>query len=182
MSTLTASQENYLEHIYRLAEAGPVRVRDLARSLGVRLPSVSRAVTGLAKAGLVEHESYGAIELTPEGRAIGREIVRRDEALTTLLVAVLGMELEEADPLVHQIEHVVSEELMLRLEALSDAALASPDFMRRLDAAVETARASHREREAANERAQRPTERIGRSALHAGRRHEKLRRQTARAS
>jgi DtxR family Mn-dependent transcriptional regulator len=131
--TLTASQENYLEWIFRgIAEGRVVRSRDLAAKLGVKLPSVSRAVGQLAKKGLVRHESYGVIELTATGRAAGRAIVRRDDCLTRLLVEVLGMNEAAADPEVHRLEHVLGEEVLQRLEVLVDFATSSDAWLRRL--------------------------------------------------
>jgi len=131
--TLTASQENYLEWIYRGIAAGKVvRSRDVAAKLGVKLPSVSRAVGQLAKNGLVRHESYGVIELTAAGRAAGRAIVRRDDCLTRLLVEVLGMDEVAADPEVHRLEHVLGEEVLQRLEVLVDFATSSEAWLKRL--------------------------------------------------
>lgn len=137
-SALTASQENYLEWIFRFSEKGPVHVRDIAHKLGVKLPSVSRAVSALTRAGMVTHESYGTIHLTEQGRAAGRAIVRRDECLTRLLVNVLGMTPEAADSEVNRMEHVVGDDALLRLEALVGALRASEawraDFEQRLQA------------------------------------------------
>lgn len=130
--TLTASQENYLEWIYRFSEKGAVRVRDLADKLGVRLPSVSRAISTLAKERLVKHESYGKIELTDEGRLVGQNIVRRDECLTRFLVSVLGMDQSAADPEVHRLEHVLSDDVLARLEILTEFAESSPAWIKRL--------------------------------------------------
>lgn len=129
---LTPSQENYLEWIYRLAEHGPVRVGDLARRMEVRLPSASRAVNGLVEAGLVRHESYGLVELTPEGTLAGREIVRRHHCLTRLLVEVLDMEPDRAGSEVHRLEHMLSTEVLARLEVLVDFALSSEPWIKRL--------------------------------------------------
>jgi len=135
---LTPSQENYLEWIYRLAEQGPVRVGELARRMAVRLPSASRAVHGLAEAGLVSHESYGLIELTPEGRTAGREIVRRHACLTRLLVEVLGMEQDMAGAEVHRLEHTLSAEVLSRLEVLVDFALSSEPWIKRLQFRIQS--------------------------------------------
>lgn len=130
---LSASQENYLEWIYRFDKVGGlVRVRDIADKLGVKLPSVSRAVSQLAKLGLVQHESYGVIDLTERGRSAGQAIVRRDECLTRLLVDVLAMSREQADPEVHRLEHVLDEEVLRRLEVLIEFATSSEAWLRRL--------------------------------------------------
>ena len=124
----TPSQENYIEWIYRLSLRGAVRPAGLAEQLGVKRPSVTRAVASLAEKGLVEHEPFGEIHLTRDGTALGKAIVRRDECLTALLVEVLGMDPREADPEVHRLEHVLSDEVLRRLEALVDCALASDEW------------------------------------------------------
>jgi len=135
---LTPSQENYLEWIYRLAEQGPVRVGELARRMAVRLPSASRAVNGLAEAGLVRHESYGLVELTPGGRTAGREIIRRHACLTRLLVEVLGMEQDKAGVEVHRLEHTLSAEVLSRLEIMVDFALSSEPWIKRLQFRIQS--------------------------------------------
>jgi DtxR family Mn-dependent transcriptional regulator len=132
MKKLTASQENYLEWIYRLAEEGPVHVRRLAEKVGVKLPSASRAIAGLVAKGLVEHEKYGAVSLTAEGESVGKEIVRRDDCLTQFLVEILAMKPCDADPVVHRMEHVIDGEVLNRVEILVDFALSSPAWVRRL--------------------------------------------------
>lgn len=126
---LTPSQENYLEWVYRFSENGDVRVSDIAKKLGVSLPSVSRAVSTLAKMGLLTHESYGKIGMTAEGRTVGKSIVRRDKCLTKLLVDILGMEPEEADPEVHRLEHLISGRVLPRLEILVHYAVSDPAWL-----------------------------------------------------
>jgi len=157
---LTPSQENYLEWIYRTWQSGrPVRVGDLATKLGVKLPSVSRAISQLAKSGLVRHDAYGLIELTESGQAAGRAIVRRDECLTRLLVDVLGMTPEQADPEVHRLEHVLDDDVLHRLEVLVDFATSSEAWIRRLQHRIrlhtETAEGS-------------PEVSVGATSMHAG--------------
>lgn len=165
ISKLTPSQENYLEWIFRFSRKGPVRARDLARKLGVRLPSVSRAVSGLTRAGLIRHESYGAIELTSAGERAGAEIVRRDDCLTRLLVDLLDMHPRAADPAVHQMEHVLGEDVLTRLEILLEFALSSEAWIKRLHHRI-------RSRLEAAALAESPY-RIGSAPLHGGLEREK---------
>jgi Mn-dependent DtxR family transcriptional regulator len=135
--SLTPSQENYLEAIYRLAEAGSVQVKELACRVGVRLPSVSRAVGELARRGLVAHESYGRIELTESGREVGRQITRRKASLTRLLVDILGMAPDQAALEINRLEHAVGDEVLTRIEVLNDFALSSEGWIRRLRVRLE---------------------------------------------
>jgi DtxR family Mn-dependent transcriptional regulator len=164
MKSTTPSEENYIECLYRCSLQGPVRPSVLAEKLGVKRPSVTRAMAGLAKKGLVEHERYGAIELTEAGHAVGREIVRRDDCLTALLVDVLGMSQEHADPEVHRLEHLLSGDLLVRLEALVEAAQSSKAFLTKLRALIQEA-----EKNGATEGAFDP----GAALVHAGSPREK---------
>lgn len=143
---------------------GPVRPSLLAEKLGVKRPSVTRAMTMLAKKGLVHHEPYGALKLTKAGRALGREIVRRDDCLTALLVEVLGMSPEQADPQVHSLEHLVSDELLVRLEALVEQIRVSKPWLRRLH---------ERLAEAARHQNDATSYDPGRATVHGGSRHER---------
>ncbi len=123
MAELTPSQENYLEHILRLSEDGPVRVREIAAACGVKLPSVTRAVGKLAERGFVRHQAYGKVEITPAGARAAEAVVRRDDCLMGLLVDVLAMEKEAAKVEVCRLEHVLDIEVLSRLEVLVSHAL-----------------------------------------------------------
>ncbi len=115
---LTASQENYLETIYNLSQEGVVRIRDIAKTAGVKLPSVTRAINKLADEGLVTHESYGTVEITKQGKEAAQSVIRRDNCLNELLTQVLGMPAEDAEMEVCRMEHVLSHEVLVRLEIL----------------------------------------------------------------
>lgn len=121
---LTASQENYLEHILRLGRSAPVRVRDIAVAAGVRLPSVTKAIARLVEAGLARHEAYGRVEITPKGLRAAQSVARRDECLTRLLVSVLGMPPARAASEVCRLEHTVGADVLARLEVLVEHARA----------------------------------------------------------
>ena len=123
--SLTPSQENYLEHIHRLSKNGPVRVREIAEAAGVRLPSVTRAVSRLADSGLVRHQAYGTVEVTKHGIQAAQAVVRRDSCLQSLLVDVLDMDEENAKAEVCRLEHVLGAEVLSRLETLLSHATSS---------------------------------------------------------
>lgn len=159
MHKLTPSQENYLEWIYRLSLDGQVRMGDLASRLGVKAPSASRAVTGLVGLGLVHHQVYGRIELTPEGLRVARALVRRSDCLTRLLVDILGMDGADAVPEVHRLEHVLGREVHSRLEVLVEFAGSSPAWLKRL---------SHRIDQRTEQHDDPPGFGIGRTEIHVG--------------
>ena len=117
---LTPSQENYLEHILNLKSNGKVRTVDLAVSVGVKLPSVTKAINKLASQGLVQHENYGTIDLTRKGRQAAHRIVERDKCINNFLFHVLKMNAEQAEAEACRLEHVLSDEVLIRLQALID--------------------------------------------------------------
>lgn len=135
---LTPSQENYIQWIHRLAADGPVQTGQLAGRLGVRLPSVSRAVKGLTALGLVDHEAYGTIKLTEKGRKAALALARREECLNRLLVEILGLPPEHARPVRDRIEHTVDLDLLVRLETLADFALMSEAWIKRLHLRIDS--------------------------------------------
>lgn len=115
---LTPSQENYLEHILNESTGGQIRVRDLAKSAGVKLPSVTRAVQKLVDAGMVRHETYGKIEITSAGKNAAQSIARRDDCLNRFLGKILGLSPEQAKSEACRVEHVISDVVIKRLELL----------------------------------------------------------------
>ena len=105
----SSSMEDYLEAIGRLSEAGNIaRVTKLSKELGVSKPSVSAALNKLAKAGLLQHERYGSIELTTEGRRVADDVIRRHEIMRRFLTEILGIDRERAEEDACRMEHVLS--------------------------------------------------------------------------
>lgn len=88
----TPSMEDYLERIYELMqEKGYARVSDIASSLDVQPPSVTRMIQKLDEENFVHYEKYRGIVLTAKGEEIGRKIKDRHSALEEFL-QILGVE------------------------------------------------------------------------------------------
>ena len=65
---MTKSLEDYIEVVYVLIhERKRARVRDIATTLKVKMPSVVKGISELKKLGLVTQEPYGDVELTAKG-------------------------------------------------------------------------------------------------------------------
>ncbi len=112
----TASMEDYLEAIANLGgRRKVVRVSQISRKLGVKMPSVTSALKKLSERELVEHERYGHIKLTPEGDKVARDVIYRHEALTRFFAQALGINRETAEEDACKIEHVISPLSMERL-------------------------------------------------------------------
>ena len=115
--TLTASLEDYLEAILRLSRAQRVvRVRDIARALGVTPPSATGAIQQLVQRGLVSHEKYEDVLLTEEGETVAVEVDRRHEELRAFFQDVLLLDAEMAETEACALEHSISAQTLGRLQ------------------------------------------------------------------
>ncbi|HYF49420.1 MAG TPA: metal-dependent transcriptional regulator [Planctomycetota bacterium] len=118
---LSANMEDYLETIYRLTqEHGVSRVSSIAAAMGVKKPSVSKALKRLQRDGLVTHAPYGGATVTARGQKVAQAQVRSHRALTRFLVEVLALEPELAEHDACQIEHAISQETVERLVEFID--------------------------------------------------------------
>ena len=113
------SGENYLETILLLEmRNGTVRAVDIANELGYSKPSVTRAMGVLKKAGLVDQELYGTIQLTEAGRKRANEIYARHVLIKGFLMTVLSLDARTAETDACRIEHIVSQTTIDRIRAL----------------------------------------------------------------
>lgn len=113
---LTSTMEDYLEAIYELdADHKVVRVRDLARRLDVKMPSVTSMLKTLNDRGLVNYEKYEYIALTDAGAGVGREMHRRHRMLFQFLSSILKVGKKTADAEACKMEHTLSESTLERL-------------------------------------------------------------------
>ena len=106
---ISSTHQMYLKTLLRLCRTHPVgRVRDLAEELGVTPGTVSTVLTRLPEFGLVEREHYGGALLTSKGNAVAECVLRRFEALRTLLIEVFGVDEEDAESDACLMEHAIS--------------------------------------------------------------------------
>ena len=118
---LSENTEDYLEAIYRICLAkGSVRIKDIAENLGIKNPSVTQQIQKLAGMGLVEHESYGKVTLTEDGKRIGSLIDRRHRLFVDFLGRFLFIPEEIAQEEACRFEHAVSRMTVKHLEVLRD--------------------------------------------------------------
>jgi DtxR family Mn-dependent transcriptional regulator len=106
---LTPTMEDYMEAIFELSkEKRNVRVKDIAKRLAVKMPTVTNMLKTLSKSGLVEYEKYEYLELTEKGTRIGKEMRRRHKVLRNFLNKILKIDLNTADEEACRMEHAVS--------------------------------------------------------------------------
>lgn len=120
-TTLTSSLEDYLEAVLLLVRRDRVaRVRDIAKALGVGMPSVTTALKALAQRGLVNYDPYQVITLTEGGRQAAEGVSQRHEVLRRFLVEVLGLDEATAQANACRMEHAVDEQVLDRMRRFAD--------------------------------------------------------------
>jgi DtxR family Mn-dependent transcriptional regulator len=115
---LTSNIEDYLVTIVLLhRKKKVVRVRDINRKMGVTMPGVCAAVKVLGEKGLVNHEKYGYIELTKQGKISGERIYDSHKILIKFLKKILNTDSRTAERDACRIEHSISGNTIKRLIA-----------------------------------------------------------------
>ena len=130
---LTKSNEDYLETMYNLERSkGEIRVKDIARKLGVKPPSVVEAVQKLSYNELVSYERYGNINLSKEGIKVAKCVINKHFILKNFLTQI-GIDKDTAEEEACALEHVLSISTINKLEEFSEFILyysdKSEDFM-----------------------------------------------------
>jgi DtxR family Mn-dependent transcriptional regulator len=85
-----------------------VRVKDIAKRMHVKMPTVSSMLKTLNSKGLVNYEKYEYVELTKDGADVGKEMRRRHKILRHFLTEILKVELKTADDEACKMEHTLS--------------------------------------------------------------------------
>ena len=112
---MTKSLEDYIEVVYVLIhEKNRARVRDIATTLKVKMPSAVKGISELKKLGLVSQEPYGDVELTAKGRRIATMILNRHNKIREFLI-LIGVSERIADKDACQMEHIISAETLDRI-------------------------------------------------------------------
>jgi DtxR family transcriptional regulator, Mn-dependent transcriptional regulator len=112
----TATLEEYLEAIYKLARHGPVRPTQVAESVGVSGPTVTATLRRLETHGLVVRDGTKVV-LTEEGLGRALDVVRRHRIAETFLVDTLGLDWDVAHEEACVLEHALSDRVLGALEA-----------------------------------------------------------------
>jgi Mn-dependent DtxR family transcriptional regulator len=119
----SSTVENYLKAIY-LGVAGLdaterlLPMGQLAAALGVAPGTATTMVKTLAESGLVEYEPYAGVRLTAGGGKLAALVVRRHRVVELFLVKVMGYRWDEVHDEAEQLEHVVSERLIDRMDEM----------------------------------------------------------------
>ena len=117
---LTSAMEDYLEAVFMLQKQnGYVRCVDVAEQLGVKKPSVSRAVKELSRSDHLVKNADGTLSLTEEGLQLAEQIYEKHLFFTKQLI-LAGVDPETAEQDACGIEHAVSSESFQKLKKAFD--------------------------------------------------------------
>jgi len=119
----SSTVENYLKAIYlgAMSLTPPQRLvpmGHLSSALGVVPGTATTMVKALAESGLVEYEPYVGVALTPAGEKLAALVLRRHRLVELFLVRVMGYGWDEVHEEAEQLEHVVSERLIDRIDEM----------------------------------------------------------------
>jgi DtxR family transcriptional regulator, Mn-dependent transcriptional regulator len=119
----SSTVENYLKAIYQgqshlSAGTRLVPMGHVASALGITPGTATTMVKTLAESGLVEYEPYSGVRLTPAGETLAALVLRRHRLVELFLVQVMGMSWAEVHDEAEQLEHVVSERLIERIDEM----------------------------------------------------------------
>lgn len=104
--------QDYLKTIYRLEEDGsPASTQDLADSIGVSPASATSMIKKMAARGLLTHQPYYGVTLTPTGREVAESILRHHRLLELYLAEALGFGSDQVHAEAERLEHVMSAQL-----------------------------------------------------------------------
>lgn len=123
---MTHSEENYLKGIYHLSKDGSLEVATnaLAGYMDTKPSSVTDMLKRLADKGLVHYRKYQGVSLTEAGNRQALKVIRKHRLWEVFLVEKLDFRWDEVHEVAEQLEHIESEQLIDRLDAM----LNFPDF------------------------------------------------------
>jgi DtxR family Mn-dependent transcriptional regulator len=119
----SSTVENYLKAIYQGQAQLPsgsrlVPMGQVATTLGITAGTATTMIKTLAESGLAEYEPYSGVRLTAAGETLAGLVLRRHRLVELFLVQVMGMSWAEVHEEAEQLEHVVSERLIDRIDQM----------------------------------------------------------------
>ncbi len=117
---LHSAGKEYLKTILILEQKnGAVRSQDVAKSLHVTKPSVSKAMKRLREGGYLTMGADKQIRLTKSGRAAAEQVLDRHHMLKSCLIS-MGVDPAAAERDARSMEHAISPETLERMRLFVD--------------------------------------------------------------
>ncbi|MDE0561297.1 metal-dependent transcriptional regulator [Algoriphagus sp. NF] len=116
---LTVAEENYLKAIYNLSEEGTksVSTNDIAAEMKTKPASVSDMLRKLSEKEVISYRKYYGVNITPEGKKLALQTVRKHRLWEVFLVEKLNFAWDEVHEVAEELEHIQSPLLIQRLDA-----------------------------------------------------------------
>ena len=117
----TSTVENYVKQLYLEQQRSPgtlVPLGKLANSLGVVPGTVTTMIRTLADAELVHYEPRTGVSLTEAGDKLALHVLRRHRLVELFLVRVVGLDWSEVHDEAEELEHVISDKVLERIDII----------------------------------------------------------------
>lgn len=116
---VSQAEENYLKSVFAISEkeGKSATTNAIAAAMQTTAASVTDMLKRLADKNLIAYEKYRGVLLTPAGRRIATELIRKHRLWEVFLLEKLGFAWDEVHELAEQLEHVQGDALVDRLDA-----------------------------------------------------------------
>lgn len=123
----STAEENYIKAIWRLQQSDAnVTTNELAAELQTKPASVTDMLKRLSEKKLLHYAPYYGVTLTPEGKKLALNIIRKHRLWEFFLVEKLHFNWDAVHDIAEELEHVSSPELIERLDAFLGYPKADP--------------------------------------------------------
>lgn len=132
MSKLSRIQLDYLAEIYQVGYVegdttdGFIASSTLAERLFTSQSGVNRMLERLREAGLILHQRYVGVQLTPDGLRAAQALMRKQGVIEAFLVVVMGFGWHEVSNEARTMRHHVNERVARRMWQLAGRPATSP--------------------------------------------------------
>ena len=119
---MTRAEENYLKAIFHLGgnTSKLISTNSIAEEMETKPSSVTDMAKKLADKGLVDYVRYQGVSLTKKGEKTALAIIRKHRLWEVFLVKKLDFTWDEVHEVAEQLEHIKSEKLIDKIDALLD--------------------------------------------------------------
>ena len=113
--------ENYIKQLYHEQQKQPdelVSMGRLAEAMNVVPGTATTMIKALADSNLVSYEPRMGVKLTASGEKLALHVLRRHRLVELFLVKIVGLDWSEVHNEAEELEHVISEKVLNRIDAL----------------------------------------------------------------
>jgi len=111
---ITENEAKYLKLFYREQHENSKKLctSDVAKSMGVRPATVTEVIQNLSEKGLLKYKPYYGVELTKEGIAEARKLLRKHRILEVLFTKLLKYDAQRACNEASKLDYHASRDLI----------------------------------------------------------------------